>query len=76
MTAVFAAIDSGLYRRELITPERFAKAWRLRTKYSDKPAISFVDLTSFVVMQDLGIVEVFTGDAHFSQVNLGFRLVP
>lgn len=76
MTAVLAAIDSGRYRRELITPERFVKAWRLRTQYSDKPAISFVDLTSFVVMQDLGIVDVFTGDAHFSQVNLGFRLVP
>jgi hypothetical protein len=29
-----------------------------------------------VVMQAMGIVEVFTGDAHFQQVGLGFRLVP
>lgn len=45
-------------------------------KYHDKPDISFVDFTSMVVMQDLGIQDVFTGDAHFRQVNLGFRLVP
>jgi hypothetical protein len=35
-----------------------------------------VDFTSMVVMQELGIAEVFSGDEHFVQVNLGFRLVP
>ena len=34
-------------------------------RYDDKPDISFVDFTSMVLMQDLGIVDVFTGDAHF-----------
>jgi hypothetical protein len=29
-----------------------------------------------VVMQDLGLTDIFTGDAHFRQVNLGFRLFP
>jgi predicted nucleic acid-binding protein len=29
-----------------------------------------------VMMQDLGIADVFTGDAHFRQVNLGYRLHP
>jgi hypothetical protein len=29
-----------------------------------------------IVMQDLGIVDVFTGDDHFRQVNLGFQLHP
>jgi predicted nucleic acid-binding protein len=45
-------------------------------QYHDKPDISFVDFTSMVVMQDLGIVDVFTGDKHFKQVGLGFRLAP
>jgi len=40
------------------------------------PDISFVDFTSMVVLRDLGIQDVFTGDAHFQQVNLGFRLHP
>jgi len=35
---------------------------------------SLVDM--LVVMQELGITEVFTGDTHFQQVGLGFRLVP
>jgi predicted nucleic acid-binding protein len=48
----------------------------MRQKYHDKPGISFVDFTSMVVMQDLGIVDVFTGDDHFRQVNLGFQLHP
>jgi len=48
----------------------------MRQKFHDKPDISFVDFTSMVVMQDLGITEVFGGDAHFQQVGLGFSLVP
>lgn len=52
------------------------RAWDLRRKYDDKPDISFVDLTSMVAMLDLGISEVFIGDDHFRQVNLGFQLVP
>jgi predicted nucleic acid-binding protein len=28
------------------------------------------------ISQDLGITEVFSGDAHFQQVGLGFRLLP
>jgi uncharacterized protein len=59
-----------------VSPEQFQRAWQLRKKYQDKPGISFIDFTSFVVMRDLGITDVFTGDAHFQQVGLGFRLVP
>ena len=55
---------------------RFQWAWQLRTKYRDKPKISFTDFTSFVVMQDLGIHEVLTDDAHFLQINLGFQVRP
>jgi len=48
----------------------------LRKKYQDKPDISFTDFTSFVIMQELAINRVFTGDAHFEKVNLGFEILP
>ena len=74
--SLFQAIRLGRYQLERITPARFDRAWDMRRKYHDKPDISFVDFTSMVVMQDLGITEVFTGDDHFRQVNLGFQIVP
>ena len=49
---------------------------RLRLRYHDKPRISFTDLTSFVVMRELGLHRVLTGDAHFEQVGLGFVRFP
>jgi predicted nucleic acid-binding protein len=59
-----------------VSPAQFFEAWRLRQKYHDKPDISFTDFTSMVVMQDLGMTDIFTGDAHFLHVGLGFRLFP
>ncbi len=73
---LFRSFQTGACQLVFVTPEQFHRAWQLRQKYDDKPDISFVDLTSIVVMQDLGISEVFTGDAHFEQVGLGFRLLP
>jgi predicted nucleic acid-binding protein len=61
---------------ERITPERFQKAWELRLKFSDKPRISFTDLTSMAAMNELGISEVLTADKHFAQVGMNFRLLP
>lgn len=74
--AIFAAQGLGSLAIETISPERFATAWKLRLRYKDKPRISFTDLTSFVVMRESGIRQVITGDAHFSQVGLGFQIVP
>ena len=73
--AIIDAGDTGRYQIEPIDHSRFRAAWDLRRQYSDKQRISFVDLSSFVVMQELGISEVFTGDRHFEQVNLGFRIL-
>lgn len=75
-TAIFEAARTGSVTLERITPERFDRAWRLRLRYQDKPRISFTDLTSFVVMRELGLRRVATGDAHFEQVGLGFMRVP
>jgi uncharacterized protein len=75
MLNLFQSIRAGRYQLERVTPDRFERAWQLRRKYHDKPSISFIDFTSMAVMQDLGITDVFTGDDHFRQVNLGFQLV-
>jgi predicted nucleic acid-binding protein len=76
ISTLLAAVDSGAYRLEHVSPPQFRRAWQMRQKYHDKPDISFVDFTSIVVMQDLGISDIFTGDDHFQQVNLGFQLHP
>jgi len=76
ISTVLAAVDAGTFLLAHVSPTQFRRAWQMRQKYHDKPDISFVDFTSMVVMQDLGISDVFTGDAHFRQVNLGFRLHP
>jgi uncharacterized protein len=73
---VFEASRQELLDIEQVTPERFGEAWRLRLRYRDKPRISFTDLTSFVVMRELGLRRVISGDSHFEQVGLGFVRVP
>jgi predicted nucleic acid-binding protein len=70
------AIEEGYLQVEWVTPERFEKAKELRLKYQDKPKISFTDLASMVVMTDLGIKNIITGDEHFEQVGLGFQKKP
>ena len=76
ITTPLAAVDAATYELVHVSPVQFRRAWQLRQKYHDKPDISFVDFTSMVVMQDLGVTDIFTGDAHFKQVNLGLRLHP
>ncbi|MCB0253916.1 MAG: PIN domain-containing protein [Anaerolineae bacterium] len=48
-------------------------AWRLFMRYDDK-TVSFVDCTSFAVMEQLAITTAFTFDRHFRQV--GFLTLP
>ena len=69
-------LQMASFRYEEVTPERFEKTLEFRRRYRDKPKISFTDLTSMVVMRELGITEIVTADRHFEQVNLGFRIVP
>ena len=70
------AIKEGYLQIEWITPERFEKAKRLRLKYKDKPKISFTDLTSMVIMKELGIKDIISGDEHFEHVGMGFQQKP
>ncbi len=70
------ARESGFLDVKWIGPDRFGRAIELRRKYDDKPDISFTDLTSMVVMQELDVREVLRGDAHFEHVGMGFRRQP
>jgi len=76
MEAIFESSSLGLVDIEHVTPERFDLAWRLRVRYRDKPRISFTDLTSFVVMRELGLGTVLTGEVRFGQAGLGFVKLP
>jgi len=59
-----------------VTSDRFTAAWALRKRFQDKPDISFTDLVSMAIMEERGIHRVLTEDRHFSQVRMGFLLLP
>jgi len=73
---LWQAIEEEYVTLEWITPERFEHARMLRRKFQDKPDISFTDLTSMCVMQELDVTEIVTGDRHFTHVGMGFVLRP
>jgi predicted nucleic acid-binding protein len=70
---LLAAERTGKVRIERIGEERWQAAWKLSKKFADKPDISFVDLTSFVVMKELRISEALTADKHYELVGMGLR---
>ncbi len=70
------AIEERYLQLKLITAHRFKEAKNLRLKFHDKPSISFTDLTSMVIMKEIGISKVLTEDAHFIKVGMGFQIVP
>ena len=59
-----------------VTEDRFAGAMRLRLRLTDKPRISFTDLTSMVIMEELSTTDILTADSDFRNVGLGFRTFP
>lgn len=69
-------IAANAVRLIWIDRDLFARTKELRLRYSDKPRISFTDLSSMAVMQVLAIDTVLTGDVHFAQVGMGFRVAP
>ncbi len=69
-------LKSSFIGVEVVTETRFQKAFELRGKFSDKPKISFTDLSSMAIMTELKLSDILTADAHFVHVNLGFRTLP
>ena len=76
MKSINDAIEQGYLRLEWLSPSRFEEAKVLRLKFDDKSRISFTDLTSMVVMKEIGVVDVITGDEHFEHVGMGFHRKP
>lgn len=74
--SLLALVDMGRVTLEHISEARSISTCRFRERYHDKPNISFTDLSSMVVMQQLEIQHILTGDAHFTHVGLGFQVVP
>lgn len=76
LATIDKAIKEGYLQVEWVTPERFERAKGLRLKYQDKPKISFTDLTSMVIMKELGFKKIMTGDEHFEYVGMAFQRKP
>ena len=70
---MLAAQSSGRIVIERISEERWIAAWKLSKRFGDKPDISFVDFTSFIVMKELKITEALTADRHYEFVGMGLK---
>ena len=75
MKLLTASVEEGSLVSISITGATFKAAQSLRIRYQDKPAISFTDLTSMVIMQEFNIQKILTEDHHFTQVGMGFELI-
>lgn len=73
INALLVAAKEGRIMLERIDEQRWSRAWEMSKKYHDKPSISFVDFSSFVVMKELGVLNVLTSDRHFEEVGFGFK---
>jgi predicted nucleic acid-binding protein len=73
---ILASCEKGTIILHRVTEDRFAEAMRLRRRLADKPGISFTDLTSMVIMEELSTTDILTADSDFRSVGLGFRTLP
>ena len=74
--AIILSKETEFLITQKVTDSVFEKAWNLRKKFSDKPDISFTDLTTMVLMQENNISEILTDDNHFLQVGMNFHTAP
>jgi predicted nucleic acid-binding protein len=73
---ILSSAAQGFIKIEKISTEHFNQAWDFRRRFKENSFISFTDLTSMVMMQELGIKKILTEDHHFFQVGMGFQKVP
>ncbi len=66
-------IEDGLVELVRVDQAHEDAAWEVFEQYSDQD-FSYTDCTSFAVMRQLGLTNVFTADHHFA--TMGFILLP
>ena len=66
------AIRKGAAQVEAVSSTDLQFAWSIREAFPDQ-RFSIVDLTSFVVMERLGIHQVASFDSDFAIYRFGFR---
>jgi len=64
-------IDAELVQLVRVTESHEDTAWTIFERYADQK-FSYTDCTSFAVMRDLGLEQVFTGDQHFATMGFVF----
>jgi predicted nucleic acid-binding protein len=67
-----ALVDAELVQLVRVTELHENAAWEIFERFADQK-FSYTDCTSFAVMRDLGLQQVFSADHHFA--TLGFLLV-
>jgi predicted nucleic acid-binding protein len=73
---ILTAVKNGELVIEKISEDRFQRSWQLRKRLKDKPDISFTDITSMIVMQELLIPYILTDDDHFKYTGFNFIKIP
>ncbi len=66
-------MTSRLIKIVSVNPAYFLKAWDLYKRFKDKQ-FSFTDVTSFLIMKDMGLRKAFSFDNDFVQA--GFNVIP
>lgn len=72
---IINSLKAGEFFMEWITPERFIRSWKFRQKLRDKIRVSFTDISSMMIMQELGIRRIITENSYFASVDLGFEII-
>jgi uncharacterized protein len=67
LTLIHEAIDEGILRVHRITEDLWAEAEALFLRYADV-RLSFTDCTSFALLSEHAVDEVFGYDAHFEMM--------
>ena len=74
--AILESAGSKFLLVERVTGVRFRRALDMRKRLADQPRLSFTDLTTIIIMQELRLKDILTADTGFEEASLGFRRLP